>query len=116
MAASRSQGTRAQEGCLRSVEQDARAEHAADDAGDEERREKAARVGSEGAAIGDGAGDGAGPDRGGVGGVGGDGRHAGEEQRGEGDEAAASSDGIEDSCDECGGEEENGMRDGHTRE
>ncbi len=80
---------------LRRAEQDARAEHAADDADEKEQREEAARVGCEGVAVGDGAGEGAGEKRGSVGGVGRDGRHAGEKQRGEGNETAAAGDGVE---------------------
>ena|ERR1700733_9989624 len=95
-----------QESGLRRVEQDARAEESADDAGEKEKREQAARFGSERVAVGDGAGDGAGEKRGGVGGVGGDGRHASEKQRGERDKAAAAGDGVEQTGDERGEKEE----------
>jgi hypothetical protein len=88
-------GNQAEESRLRRAEENARAEEASEDADEKERGEQAARLGGEGLAIGDGAGDGAGPDRGSVSGVGGDGRDAGEEQSGEGDEAAATGDGIE---------------------
>jgi hypothetical protein len=84
-----------QESGLRRVEQDARAEVSADDAGEKQQGEEAARVWSEGVAVGDGAGDGAGKKRGGIGGVGRDGRPAGEKQRGEGNETAAAGDGVE---------------------
>ena len=101
---------------MRRDQQNARAEHASDNAGDEQQREQAARVGRESVAIGDRAGDSAGKKRGGVGGVGRDGRHAGEEERGEGDKTAAAGDRVEQAGDECGEKEEEWLRKVHARE
>ena len=101
---------------MRSAQQDARAEESADDAGEKEKREQAARVWSERVAVGDGAGDGAGPERRGTGGVGGDGRHASKHQGGERDETAAAGDGVEQSGDERGEKEEERVRKVHARE
>ena len=73
-----------QESGLRRAEQDAGAEGSADDADNQQQREKTARVWGKGVAVGDGAGNCAGKERGGVGGIGRDRRHAGEKERGEG--------------------------------
>ena len=73
-------------------------------------------LGRESLAVGHGARDGSGPDRGGVGGVGGDGRYANEDQRWKGDEAAASRDGIDRSRDDCGEKEEDWVRKVHAKE
>ena len=98
-----------QERGLRSDQQNARAQNAADDAGEKQRREEAARVGSESVAIRYRAREGAGKKRGGVGGVGGDGRHAGEKQRGEGNETAAAGDGVDGAAQGAGEKQKNGV-------
>ena len=57
-------------------------------------------------AIGAGAGRDSYPERDGIGGIGRDGSDSGEHERGEGDEAAASSDGVERSAESTGEEQE----------
>ncbi len=98
------------------MQQDVRAEYAAENAQTDQRQKQAARFGRERVAIGDRAGESAGPDGDGVSGVGGDRRNAGEKQRREGDEAAAAGDGVDGSGQKCREEEEGGMVERHKKE
>ena len=61
------------------------------------------------AAVGGGAGDGSGPERGGVGGIGRDGRNAGQQQCREGKKAAAAGDGIGDAGEQGGYKQDEGV-------
>src|SRR5512141_436163 len=73
---------------LRSVQQDVGSNNATDNAGDDERGESLLMAAT-GAAISSSGGERPRPERGGVGGVGGDRGHAGEDERGEGNKASA---------------------------
>jgi len=109
-------GNQVQKRELGGDQQDARAEHASDDAGEEKRQDQAARVWSERVAIREGAGHRPGPERDGVGGVRGDRRHSGEKQRRKRNEAAAACNGVHDSGNECGEKKENGVAQVHATE